>query len=489
MKDAEGFIAQAEAEARRWDVSTVLSVRDRDGFHWERAFGYADRAAGRPMTTDQRFCLDVENGFYLTLCVMHLAERKMLRLSDLVSRYIPEYSHGDRIRVRNLLRWNAGIPDHWTAVRMPALQKNPAHAALSHRERFCREYELHAQSISFSEILRDINDRELVHDPGVEDDGGETGFAFLAEIVRRVAGMSARDYLFENFFAPLGMTHTRPGNDATTALYGVLRDTELVALPQLSPAGAFTTTLQDMDTLARALVEKRFLSEKTWALMLRCNADMAAMGFVKRGELYTADLFPWKTRNICQLWLDFDGGGSIVMLSSEEPKLRLDENRRWASFPACLRQAWQVGRVYPRQPELKRVNGKNVGNAVAIELAPEQLAFVPECARCIASTLARRQPAYVLMDHGLAVGMAGLTIQPEKKNYDVTFLQVDRRYQGRGYGRILLTQAMAILKARGADKLTIGVNRFNLPALALYRSAGFTEKEVYDEFVEMELTL
>ena len=102
--------------------------------------------------------------------------------------------------------------------------------------------------------------------------------------------------------------------------------------------------------------------------------------------------------------------------------------------------------------------------------------------------LARKQPVYVLMDHGVAVGLAALTIRPKKGKFDITFLQVDRRYQGRGYGRILLTRAMEILKAKGAKTLEIGVNRFNIPAQRLYRSAGFADKEVYDEFIEMQMT-
>ena len=489
MKDAEKLIGTIEAEARRWDISSVLSIRDREGFHYEKAFGYADRAAGRPMDLDQRFCLHAENGFFLSLCAMHLAERKMLRLADPISRWLPEYAQGGRVRVRDLLRWDAGIPDHWTTVRMPALQKDPAHAALSDRERFVREYELHARDIPFSELMNDVGGMELTHDPGVEDDGGETGFLFLAEIIRRASGMAPREYLFNHFFAPLGMDDTRPGNDATAALYGAFRDTELIPLPQLAPADAFTTTLRDMDKLARALAEKRFFSERTWQTMLKCNADGNGIGFIRRGDLYAADLYPMKLRNVCRLLLGFDDGVSILMLDSEEPKMALNENRRWTSFPAELRRAWQDTRVYPRDPQLKRINGKNVRDAVLIEVSPEQLAFVPECSRCIASTLARRQPAYVLMDHGTAVGMAGLTIRPEKKDYDITFLQVDRRYQGRGYGRILLTRAMEILKGKGADRLTIGVNRFNRPALALYRSVGFTEKEVLEEFVELEMKL
>lgn len=489
MKDPEKFIERIEKKAQEWDISAVLSIRDRDGFQYQKAFGYADRAQDRPMTPEERFCLDTENGFFLTLCVMDLMEQKKLRLSDPVSRFLPEYKHGGRITVRKLLRWDSGLPDYWGAVRMPALQKDPDHAALSDQERFRREVELCAQDVSFQEVLGDIGQRELTHEPGKEDDGSVTGAVFLGEIVRRVSGMTAREYVFERFFQPLGMADTRPGSDATTALYGVMRGTELVPLPKLSNAGAFTTTPGDMELFARALAEKRFFSEKTWALMQEYTWHMDAFGFYKHGELYCAEFYPMKLRDTCQLWLNFDEGLSVLLLNSEEMKSKRDENGHWRSFYRDLRAAWLNTRVYPQNPELKRVNGKNIWDVLDIELLPEQRAFVPECSRCVAATLARKQPVYVLMDHDLPIGIAALNIEPKKKKYDVSFLLVDHRYQGRGYGRILLTRAIEVLKEKGATRLEIGVNRFNIPAQRLYRSVGFADKEVYDEFIEMEMTL
>lgn len=488
MKDSEAFIAKIEEKAQEWDISAVVSVRDRDGFKYEKAFGYADRSEYRPLTLSDRFCLDTENSFFLTLCVMHLMERKKLRLGDRISRFIPEYKHAERITVRSLLRWRSGIEDYWRAVRVPELQKEPAHAALSDQERFRREYELYASDVSFQDVLSLVGERELKHAPGVEDDGSASTIPFLCEIVRRVSGMSPRDYLFRNFFEPLGMDQTRPGNDATTQLYGMFRDTELVALPRVSPAGAVTTTLRDFELLAQALACKRLFSETSWAVMLKCRDD-AALGFMKHGELYRADFFLHKLRNTCHMYLNFDDEASIIILNNEEPRFRLDENRCWRSFVSDLLRTWRDARVYPQSPELKRVNGKNVWDAIEIELLPEQLAFVPECSRCVAAMLAQKQPVYVLMDHGLAVGMAALTVKPKKNEFSVSFLQVDHRYQGRGYGRILLTRAIEILKEKGAARLEIGVNRFNVPAHRLYLSVGFEDSEVYDEFIEMSMTL
>lgn len=489
MKDAEKFIVKIEEKAKEWDISAVMALEDREGFRYENAFGYADRAAKRPLTQSDRFCLDSESCIFLVLCAMRLMEEGKLRLSDKVSRFIPEYRLGDKITVRNILKWDTGLPDYWCSVRMTKLQKDPAHAALSDQERFVREYALHAADIPFAEVLKDINGLELTHEPGREDDGSETGMKFLAEIIRRASGMTAPEYLFRHFFAPLGMADTRPGNDATAALSGVFRDDVLIPLPALSPETAFTTTLADMNRLARALAEKQFFSEKTWALMLKCNWHDNAFGFSKQGSLFIADTYPTKLRNNWRLYLDFDSGLSMLILNSEEMRMKLDQSRRWRSFNGDFRRAWLDTRVYPDKPEMQKVSEKNVWDAMDIEILPEQLDFVPECTRCMATMLAQKQPVYVLMDHGVAVGMAGLTVKPRKNDFAVSYLQVDYRYQHRGYGRILLTKAIDILKKAGAKELEIGVNRFNLPAQRLYRSVGFQDKEIYDEFIALKMTL
>lgn len=489
MKNAEQFITQIEEKAWEWDISAVLRVQDGEGFCYEKAFGYADRVENRPMTPGDRFCLHAENSFFLALCVLHLMERKKLRLSDRISRFLPEYPHGEEITVQHLLRLKSGVPDYWNGLRLPQLQKDPAHGALGDQERFRREFELSAQDVTFQQVLQWVGDLALTHVPGKADDGSASTSPFLREIIRRVSGLAPREYLFQHFFEPLGMADTRPGNDATTALYGVLRDKELIPLPRVAPSDAFTTTAEDLERLARAVVEKRLFSEKTWAIMLKCDSDSFALGVFRRGELYCADFYPTKLRETCQLYFNFEDGLTLLVLNNEEFKSARDEHRNMRSFLSDLRRAWQDVRVYPQAPELKRVNSTNVWQALDIELLPEQLAFVPEAPRCIATTLARKQPAYVLMDHGVAVGLAALTIRPKKGKFDITFLQVDRRYQGRGYGRILLTRAMEILKEKGAKTLEIGVNRFNIPAQRLYRSVGFADKEVYDEFIEMQMTL
>jgi ribosomal protein S18 acetylase RimI-like enzyme len=51
---------------------------------------------------------------------------------------------------------------------------------------------------------------------------------------------------------------------------------------------------------------------------------------------------------------------------------------------------------------------------------------------------------------------------------------VDRRYQNRGFGRIMLSRGLEILKQNGAKRIEIGVNRYNFAAQKLYSASDLS---------------
>jgi ribosomal protein S18 acetylase RimI-like enzyme len=53
------------------------------------------------------------------------------------------------------------------------------------------------------------------------------------------------------------------------------------------------------------------------------------------------------------------------------------------------------------------------------------------------------------------------------------------RYQGQGYGRWMLSQALADLRAQGHTRTMLEVDPDNAPAIVLYRSCGFTLTTTY----------
>ena len=128
---------------------------------------------------------------------------------------------------------------------------------------------------------------------------------------------------------------------------------------------------------------------------------------------------------------------------------------------------------------------------MALELAPGQERFVADARSCIgwAYANAGSQRTYVLMDEGRAIGLLVLTIVPKKKRFEIADVLIDRRYQGRGYGKIMLKMGLDILKRHGAEELTLYCVRDNVAAMRLYESVGFVPEALYAQVQRMRCRL
>lgn len=126
------------------------------------------------------------------LAIMKLRDQGRLSLDSPVSRYVPElrtlpYPTADSpaITVRHLLTHSEGFPEDnpWGDRQLAE-----SDATLS---RWMRA------GFPFSQA------------PGLGYEYSNTGFAILGQVIARVSGMRARDFIDREFLKPLGMTHTK----------------------------------------------------------------------------------------------------------------------------------------------------------------------------------------------------------------------------------------------------------------------------------------
>ena len=124
------------------------------------------------------------------LALMRLVDRGLISLDDPVQRYIPEFTGGQRhkILVRHILSHISGLPS------MPPENRElrRAHAPLS---RF---------------VERTVV-APLIFSPGTRYRYQSAGLLLAGEIVERLTGKRLRDYLEQEVFRPLGMSHSALG--------------------------------------------------------------------------------------------------------------------------------------------------------------------------------------------------------------------------------------------------------------------------------------
>jgi len=156
--------------------AAVLVVRDGEVI-LKKGYGMADVEISLPNTPKTRFLLASVTKVLTAASIMQLHDRGLLSIDEPVSKYLPDFLPGNRVKIRNLLNHTGGLPDFMS-------------------------YE---QAIS----------KPLEFEPGTRVSYSNIGYQMLGRIIEKVSGKSYEEYLHENFFKPLGMSSSGVDQDAS----------------------------------------------------------------------------------------------------------------------------------------------------------------------------------------------------------------------------------------------------------------------------------
>lgn len=238
---------ETELERRAADdrfAGVVLLARDGEPV-WQRAFGLADRGAGRANTVETRFDVGSITKLITKIAIAQLAQAGTLDLESTVQEILPDYPNpaiGRRITIAQILDHSSGLGDIFNQ-RWAAADKSKL---LDPRDFFPL-----------------FVDQPLAFEPGTSQRYSNAGYVLLGAIVEAVSGSSYYDYVERNVFAPAGMGASgfpvRDGSDPGLAI-GYVGGGEGEPEPNLGrlpirgcPAGSSSHTAGDLLRLDRAL--------------------------------------------------------------------------------------------------------------------------------------------------------------------------------------------------------------------------------------------
>jgi len=121
---------------------------------------------GQCESGDTPFLLGSVSKSFTAVCVMQLAERGKIDLTAAVSAYLPDAAGGDQMTVSQLLNHTSGLGEHQT-----------------------------------------LENYKIVNEQGVHH-YANVNYSLLGEIIEAVSGKSYSEYISENLFKPLGLSHT-----------------------------------------------------------------------------------------------------------------------------------------------------------------------------------------------------------------------------------------------------------------------------------------
>ena len=440
-----------------------------------------------PIKAESRYLMPLCCSSMLVLCAFILIDGGKLHLGDKISKFIPEFEHADKITIRHLLAGKSGIRDFYFGEIRRTLDKDAEYSSLSDIDRRKRDMQLFLWDYSFETVLNSIKGKELEHEPGVSGDFSSSGAAFLREIIERVTGISVSEFIEKEIFEKLGMEDTEIGiSEDALPLFALFRNEKNICFEtKKTDFPFFTTTVPDLEKLMLGIFEHKLFSEKLWKTANKFDSDNEGLGFegldgfsvfaLDFNEFSSAVFYFDKENDFC--WLRATNCGS---------KYIQEDDSKILFFPKEVRMELSPIFTFPKNTKMVPYGSRNWRQATNLEIRPDQREFVSGALDTIAYSAAyKNHKLFVEMEGEKAIGLLDLSVDKKKGDYNIEIVLIDRRYQGRGFGKFMLRFAVDYLKKAGAKKLSIGVNRFNIPAQKLYKSVGFKEDCVYDEGIWM----
>jgi CubicO group peptidase (beta-lactamase class C family) len=244
IAQAQSWQISIDSLVKNGDFSGVVLVARGGVPQFERAYGMADREAGRPNDLETAFNLGSINKFFTTIAIRQLAAAGKLNLDSSLARAWPDYPNQDvakRVTIRQILEHRSGVQGNIFGAP-PGKTRHDV--------------------LTLNDYFYLFKDEPLAFEPGARQQYSNAGYIVLGLLVERLSGESYFDYVRQHIFVPAGMTRTAswkvdslPANTAI-GYTNDGRNTDLLPGRGSSAGGGYSTA-HDLLRLLNALREHK----------------------------------------------------------------------------------------------------------------------------------------------------------------------------------------------------------------------------------------
>ena len=242
------------------NFSGVVLVSQNDRAVYQKGYGQADPSFDVLNTPQTQFHIASISKGFTAAAILMLEERGQLDTTDPVSKFLPDYPNGTRIRLEHLLRHTSGIPnvDDYPEVSVPYTPYTP------------------------ETIVARFEDKPLDFEPGSRARYSNSNYALLALIIEKVSGLSYGEFLKTNIFDVLGLKSTTHYGDARRIIRNLAVGTEPDGLSDLryvpflgwsstTGSGSIVSTAADLCKFTRSVFSGSLLKRASVAKLIRAE--------------------------------------------------------------------------------------------------------------------------------------------------------------------------------------------------------------------------
>ncbi len=244
-------------KSNNFSGSVLIKKDGREIFN--RSYGLLNREKKIKNSSQTRFFLASVSAMFTAAAAMKLVDEGKLSLDAKVSKFFPDFKHGDKMTIHHLLTERTGIP------RIGSQESDVNYTTLTESPQ------------TLDDLIGYFKDYPLEFEPGSRYRHSRSSYILLAKIIELVSGKQFGEYLDKEILKPLGMNNT--GHFAYKDKYAEIPNlaygytqagvTELELDQQIhwsSKTGhaSVYSTAEDLAKFADALLSKKLLSADAW---------------------------------------------------------------------------------------------------------------------------------------------------------------------------------------------------------------------------------
>lgn len=221
-----------------------------------KGYGFADLELDVLISPQTKMRIASITKTITAIAILQLVEKKLLKLDDPLSKFIPDYPHGEEITMKHLLTHSSGISNFELDMDFYEVEHAP----------------------SFSEKLIDLfKYKPLQFIPGTTFSYSVSGYFLLGYIIERITGLNYAEYLKINIFEPLHMENSGFDNyqkiiKGRAKNYEIdgssIRNGNFVDMRIAGAGGGLYSTAEDLYLLQMGLLNHQVITKESYNMML-----------------------------------------------------------------------------------------------------------------------------------------------------------------------------------------------------------------------------
>lgn len=302
-KTEEKIAKKASEYMNDLDFSGSVLLGIGDHIIYRESFGYSHKRLKTNNKNETVYQIASLTKQFTGTAILLLQEQGKLNVTDKLSKYLPDFKHGNKLTIENLLFMTSGLQDFAEAYILDSLKANT-------------EYPIGA-------MYDLIKDYQLWSTPGTVYEYCNTNFYILGMIIEKVSGMSYEEYLNKYIFEPLHMYTTGLDTSMVTAK-GYSWGNEFSCVYNKSifySAGAICSTTEDMFRWLRGFWNGKVISKESIEYILQDKSKLGySCGFVVSDEgimRHSGNLGGYKTFAM----INYEDDVKVIILSNNEQQL------------------------------------------------------------------------------------------------------------------------------------------------------------------------